>query len=106
VQILRANGCRVIGFDYEQAKVDIAGKLGIIAVNPAWGTDQVRFVEEQTNGIGADAVLITASAKGNDIISQSARMSRERGRIVLIGVVGLEISRACYVDWQTALGAL
>jgi threonine dehydrogenase-like Zn-dependent dehydrogenase len=98
VQILRANGCRVIGFDYDQTKVDIAGKLGIIAVNPAGGTDQVRFVEEQTGGIGADAVLITASAKGNEIISQSARMSRKRGRIVLIGVVGLDISRAEFYE--------
>ena len=55
-------------------------------------------MEEQTNGIGADAVLITASAKGNDIISQSARMSRKRGRIVLIGVVGLDISRAEFYE--------
>jgi len=97
-QILRANGCRVIGFDYDKTKVDIANKLGIIAVNPAGGTDQVRFVEEQTKGIGADAVLITASAKGNEIISQSARMSRKRGRIVLIGVVGLDISRAEFYE--------
>jgi threonine dehydrogenase-like Zn-dependent dehydrogenase len=97
-QILKANGCRVIGFDYDQTKVDIAGKFGIIAVNPAGGTDQVRFVEEQTSGIGADAVLITASAKGNEIISQSARMSRKRGRIVLVGVVGLDISRAEFYE--------
>ena len=61
-------------------------------------TDQVRFVEEQTGGIGADAVLITASAKGNEIISQSARMSRKRGRIVLVGVVGLDISRAEFYE--------
>lgn len=98
VQIFKANGCRVVGFDYDQTKVDIAGKLGIIAVNPAKGTDQVRFVEEQTGGIGADAVLIAASAKGNEIISQSARMSRKRGRIVLIGVVGLDISRAEFYE--------
>ena len=98
VQILRANGCRVIGFDYDQIKVDRANKLGIIAVNPAKGTEQVKFVEEQTSGIGADAVLITASAKGNEIISQSARMSRKRGRIVLIGVVGLDISRAEFYE--------
>lgn len=97
-QILRANGCRVIGFDYDQTKVDIANKFGIIAVNPAGGTDQVKFVEEQTRGIGADAVLITASAKGNEIISQSARMSRKRGRIVLVGVVGLDISRAEFYE--------
>jgi len=97
-QILKANGCRVIGFDYDQTKVDIADKLGIIAVNPAGGTDQVRFVEEQTSGVGADAVLIAASAKDNEIISQSARMNRKRGRIVLVGVVGLDISRAEFYE--------
>jgi len=97
-QILRANGCRVIGFDYDQAKVDLANLLGVVAINPDGGTDQVKFVEEQTKGIGADAVLITASAKTSDIISQAARMSRKRGRIVLVGVVGLDISRADFYE--------
>jgi predicted dehydrogenase/threonine dehydrogenase-like Zn-dependent dehydrogenase len=97
-QILKANGCRVIGFDFDQSKVDLANQLGIIAVNPANGTNQVKFVEEQTGGVGADAVLITASAKSNEIISQSARMTRKRGRIVLVGVVGLDISRADFFE--------
>lgn len=97
-QILKANGCRVIGFDFDQTKVDLANQLGVIAVNPAKGTDQVKFVEEQTEGVGADAVLITASAKSNEIISQSARMTRQRGRIVLVGVVGLDISRADFYE--------
>lgn len=97
-QILRANGCRVIGFDFDQAKVDLANRLGVMAANPAAGTDQVKFVEEQTAGVGADAVLITASAKTNDIISQAARMSRKRGRIVLVGVIGLDISRAEFYE--------
>jgi len=97
-QILKANGCRVVGFDYDQSKVDIANKLGVIAVNPAGGTDQVKFIEELTNCVGADGVLITASAKSNEIISQSARMSRKRGRIVLVGVVGIDISRAEFYE--------
>ncbi len=97
-QILCANGCRVIGFDFDQSKVDLANELGIKAINPASGTDQVKFVEEQTGGVGADAVLITASAKTNEIISQAARMSRKRGRIVLVGVIGLEISRAEFYE--------
>lgn len=97
-QILRANGCQVIGFDFDQQKVDTANRLGIVAVNPAGGTDQIKFVEEQTKGVGADAVLITASAKTNDIISQAARMSRKRGRIVLVGVIGLDISRADFYE--------
>lgn len=97
-QILRANGCRVIGFDFDQTKVDLAKQLGVIAVNPSTGTDQIKFVEEQTGGVGADAVLITASAKNSEIISQAARMSRKRGRIVLVGVIGLEISRAEFFE--------
>jgi predicted dehydrogenase/threonine dehydrogenase-like Zn-dependent dehydrogenase len=97
-QILKANGCRVIGFDFDQTKVDLADKLGIIAINPSSGTDQVKFVEEQTGGVGADGVLITASAKSNEIISQSARMSRKRGRIVLVGVIGLDLSRADFYE--------
>lgn len=97
-QILKANGCRVIGFDFDQKKVDLANQLGILANNPAGGTDQVKFVEEQTGGVGADAVIITASAKNNEIISQAARMSRKRGRIVLVGVIGLDISRAEFYE--------
>jgi len=97
-QVLKANGCRVIGFDFDQTKVDLANKLGVVAINPANGTDQVKFVEEQTGGVGADAVLITASAKSNDIISQSARMTRKRGRIILVGVIGLDISRADFYE--------
>ena len=97
-QILKANGCRVIGFDFDQQKVDLANQLGVIAVNPGNGTDQIKFVEEQAGGIGADAVLITASAKSNEIISQSARMCRKRGRIVLVGVIGLDISRADFYE--------
>ncbi len=97
-QLLRANGCRVIGFDFDQKKVDLANTLGVMAVNPAAGTDQVKFVLEQTDGIGTDAVLITASAKTNEIITQSARMCRKRGRIVLVGVIGLDISRVDFYE--------
>ena len=62
------------------------------------GNDPVKFVHNETNNIGADAVLITASAKNNDIISQAAQMSRKRGRIVLVGVIGLDISRADFYE--------
>src|SRR5690606_18824865 len=97
-QLLKANGCKVIGFDYDDSKIKLANELGIAAINPGEGTDQIHFVESQTNGIGADAVIITASNKSNEIISQSAKMSRKRGRIVLVGVVGLDISRADFYE--------
>lgn len=97
-ELLLANGCNVIGFDYDSEKVRIANEKGIIAINPAEGTDQVKFVESYTNGIGADGVIITASNKSNDIISQSANMCRKRGRIILVGVIGLDISRADFYE--------
>lgn len=97
-QLLKANGCRVIGFDYDATKVALANELGIEAINPSEGTDQVKHILSATNNIGADAVIITASSKSNDIISQSAKMSRKRGRIVLVGVVGLDISRTDFYE--------
>ena len=97
-ELLLANGCNVIGFDFDSEKIRIAKEKGIIAINPSDGTDQVKFVESYTNGIGADGVIITASNKSNEIISQSANMCRKRGRIILVGVIGLDISRADFYE--------
>lgn len=96
--LLRLNGCRVVGVDLDDAKLEIARAKGIVTCNPAKGDDPVKFVQNLTNGVGADGVIITASAKNNDIISQAARMSRQRGKIVLIGVVGLDLSRAEFYE--------
>jgi predicted dehydrogenase/threonine dehydrogenase-like Zn-dependent dehydrogenase len=97
-EILKSNGCKVIGFDYDDQKVKIAQAKGIIAMNPANGHDTVKFVEEQTKSIGADGVIITASNKSNEIISQAAKMSRKRGRIILVGVIGLDINRSDFFE--------
>ena len=96
--LLKANGCNVIGFDFDSQKVELAKKKGITAINPSDGTDQVKFIESFTNGIGSDGVIITASNKSNEIISQSARMCRKRGRVILVGVIGLNISRADFYE--------
>lgn len=97
-QLLKANGCHVIGFDFDTKKVNIAKTFGIDAINPSDGIDQVAYVLNATNSIGADSVIITASNKSNDIISQSAKMSRKRGRIILVGVIGLDISRSDFYE--------
>ncbi|CAL2105884.1 Dehydrogenase [Tenacibaculum sp. 190524A02b] len=97
-EMLVANGCKVIGYDLDDTKVEIAKSKGVIAFNPLKGSDPVKFVKDKTNNVGVDAVIITASAKTNDIISQAAQMSRKRGRIVLVGVVGLDISRADFYE--------
>lgn len=93
IQLLKANGCKVIGVDFDQQKVDLASKLGITAVNPSAGTDAVSFVEDFTSGVGADGVLITASSKSDSVIHEACEMCRKRGRIVLVGVVGLNMRR-------------
>lgn len=96
-QILKANGCNVIGLDFDPQKIELAKSWGIKAYNAA-GADVVKIVEAETNGIGADAVLITASTKSNDVISQAAQMSRQRGRVVLVGVIGLDIQRSDFYE--------
>lgn len=92
-QLLIANGCKVIGVDFDQQKVDLASKKGILAINPSNGNNPIQFVEETTNGIGADGVIITASSKSDDIIHEACEMSRKRGRIILIGVIGMNMRR-------------
>ncbi|MCB0704417.1 MAG: bi-domain-containing oxidoreductase [Saprospiraceae bacterium] len=92
-QLLRANGCRVIGVDLDPDKLALAEKFGVIPVH-AGQTDPVVFGQELTGGAGVDGVIITASAKDSSIISQAANMCRKRGRIILVGVVGLEMDRA------------
>ena len=91
-QLLIANGCSVIGFDFDDKKIDMAKSLGVFAFNSA-DNDVVKTVESLTNGQGCDAVIITASTKKNDVISQAAQMCRQKGRIILVGVVGLDLNR-------------
>lgn len=92
-QLFKANGCRVIGVEFDQEKLDLAASWGVIPVNPANGDDQVKVVEQLTGGVGADGVIITASAHDDSIIHNSCLMSRKRGRIILVGVVGLNMRR-------------
>ena len=97
-QLLLANGCEVVGLDFDPEKVALAKQWGVKAFNVSGEADPVKLVESITNGVGADGVLITASTKSHSVISQAARMSRKRGRIVLVGVVGLNIQRSDFYE--------
>jgi len=97
-QMLKANGCRVIGIDIDSEKCKMAESWGVKTINPAKGTDVVKTVLEETDGIGADGVIITASTSSNEIITQAAHMSRKRGRIILVGVIGLNLNRADFYE--------
>ena len=98
VQMLRAHGCRVLAIDFDQAKLDLAKSFGAEVCNPGAGEDPVAIGLAFSRGAGVDGVIITASTKSNDPVSQAAKMSRKRGRIILVGVTGLELSRADFYE--------
>ncbi|MDT0593673.1 bi-domain-containing oxidoreductase [Glaciecola petra] len=98
VQLLKANGCRVMGIDFDSKKCELASKFGAETVDLSKGEDALAKAKNFSRNKGVDAVLITASAKDNSIVHQAAEMSRKRGRIVLVGVVGLELSRADFYE--------
>ena len=98
VQMLRAQGCRVLGIDYDSARLELARKFGAEVVNPGKGEDALAAAAGFSRGRGVDAVIITASTKSSEPVSQAATMCRKRGRIVLVGVTGLELSRADFYE--------
>ncbi|AQZ80183.1 dehydrogenase [Acinetobacter calcoaceticus] len=98
IQMLRANGCRVLAIDFDQSKLELAKKFGAEVCNPGKGEDPVAAGLAFSRGVGVDGVIITASTKVSDPVTQAARMSRKRGRIILVGVTGLELNRADFYE--------
>lgn len=94
VQLLKANGCRVIGTDLDAGRIARARELGMdLAVHPH-EENGVEAALRLTDGIGADGVIITAAARSNAILSDAFRMTRKKGRVVVVGDVGLAINRS------------
>lgn len=98
VQLLVAHGCRVLAIDFDDEKLALARAFGAEVCNPSKGEDPVAAGLVFSRGQGVDGVLITASSKSSDPISEAARMSRKRGRIVLVGVTGLELNRSEFYE--------
>jgi predicted dehydrogenase/threonine dehydrogenase-like Zn-dependent dehydrogenase len=94
VQLLRAHGCRVLAIDFDESKLALARQFGAETCNPGRGDDPIATGMAFSRGQGVDGVIITASTQSSDPVTQAARMSRKRGRIVLVGVTGLELNRA------------
>lgn len=90
VQLLKANGCRVLGVDPDAGRAALARDLGAdIAV-----TDGLEAAAEQfTDGVGADAVIVAASSKSSALINQAGEISRMKGRVVVVGLVGMALDR-------------
>ncbi|OGU64120.1 MAG: hypothetical protein A3C56_13665 [Ignavibacteria bacterium RIFCSPHIGHO2_02_FULL_56_12] len=95
VQLLKANGCLVIGIDPDPAALTLAKTSG---ADSAYGRqdDVRRLVRTKTGGVGADAVIITAATKSDDPVRLAGDIARDRGRVVIVGDVGLRLPRAPY----------
>jgi predicted dehydrogenase/threonine dehydrogenase-like Zn-dependent dehydrogenase len=98
VQLLRAHGCRVLGIDFDKKKLELAKQFGAETCDLSEGEDPINAGMVFSRSQGVDGVIITASTKSNEPVHQAAQMCRKRGRIVLVGVVGLELSRADFYE--------
>lgn len=94
VQLLRAHGCRVLGIDPDPLKVELARSFGAEVVALDKGEDPLAVAAVFSASHGVDGVIIAAATRSNEPVAQAAQMCRKRGRIVLVGVAGLELDRA------------
>jgi len=93
VQLLQANGCRVLGIDYNSQKCTLARSFGAETVDLSNGEDPLVREEKFSKGRGVDGVIMALATKSNEPVQQATEMCRKRGRIVLVGVTGLNLSR-------------
>lgn len=93
VQMLRANGCRVMGIDFDSRRCELARRFGAEVVDLSKGEDPIAVAHAYSRGRGVDGVVVAAATKSGEVMHQAAEMCRKRGRIVLVGVVGLDLNR-------------
>ena len=98
VQILNANGCKVIGIDYDEERLDLAKSFGAKTINLNDEKSPIQQVKNLTNNHGADGILVSTATNSDDPLKNSANMSRKLGRIILIGVAGLNFSREDFYE--------
>jgi len=90
-QILRAGGCQVVGIDVDPQKCDLAVRHGALAAFPRSAEHLERDVMAATNGRGLDAVLVTAATSSSDPVQLGITLCRDRGTLVVLGIVGIEV---------------
>jgi predicted dehydrogenase/threonine dehydrogenase-like Zn-dependent dehydrogenase len=98
VQMLLAHGCRVLAIDFDASKLELARSFGAQVCCLSEGEDSIAAAKLFSHGRGVDGVIITASTKSNDPVSNAAIMCRKRGRIILVGVVGLHLNRSDFYE--------
>jgi len=103
VQLLKLSGCYVIGIDIDMERINRAKKVGLDKGLNAKDPDIIGEIIRNTNGYGADSIIITASSKDSDIINNAIKMSRKKGRIVIVGNINLTINREDFYEKELDL---
>ncbi|MFB3883649.1 MAG: bi-domain-containing oxidoreductase [Thermodesulfobacteriota bacterium] len=103
VQILIANGCKVLGFDLDDSKVGLAKRFGLFGGGVVEKDDVYQIIQSYTGGYGADGVIICAHTKSSRLIRLAAEVSRIKGRVVGVGVVNLNVPRRIFFEKELRL---
>jgi predicted dehydrogenase/threonine dehydrogenase-like Zn-dependent dehydrogenase len=101
-QLARAAGATVIAFDPDSVKAELAGRAGahLVATSPE---QLAALVAEKTDRHGADAILVCAATKSDEPLRQAAEVSRLRGRVIVVGDVGMHLERRPYFEKELSL---
>ena len=93
VQMLKISGVRVAVSDFDDRRLQIAKEYGAeLTINPL-KENLLDVVSSWSGGYGADGVLFTAATSSSEPLSQSFQMCKKKGRVVLVGVAGMQINR-------------
>jgi len=98
VQLLKVAGCRVIGFDLDARRVALARQLGADHAFVSSEVDVLNEVNHLTEGYGVDATIITAASRSDTIVQQAMEITRKKGRVVVVGDVGLGLKRSPFYE--------
>ena len=91
VQLLKANGCNVIGTDLDKSLVKLAKDFGATGIN---SDESVKDISQTlTNGHGVDGVIVCAGTSDNSVIEMCGEVTRQKGRVVVVGAVRMDIPR-------------
>lgn len=98
VQLLRTQGCQVLGLDLDAQRLKLTERFGAQTLDVSGGADPVAVAVAFSGGLGVDGVIVTASTRSSEPMRQAAQMCRKRGRLVLVGVTGLELRREDFYE--------
>jgi predicted dehydrogenase/threonine dehydrogenase-like Zn-dependent dehydrogenase len=102
VQLLRANGCRVLGIDLDDQRVKQAADLGADwTARP--GDDHAPWILRATGGHGADAAIVTAASESSAPLALAAQLCRAKGRVVAVGATAMDLDRRTFYEKELEL---